>query len=351
MAKAAARARTQRAGGDAGRGGLRLAAARAKAYATPAAAAALGLLLVAAPLAARGQTPAAQPTPLHPVKAVAVHRETLHIGPDTTSATVGTVQPGQEVAILKLAHGYAQVFAGRTGWMPNRGIVLLTDPQAPEVIYGAAADLQEQAEQYSGQETAAKNAARLYYQVYEEFPQSYRAGEALYRAAQIQWQLDMAELPATGNNADYQLPSTRLLRQVVSKFPKTQWAARAAYLRVREQMSCSDWEGQPKCLGKEIGRLRKYWKKYPDGPLAAEAAYGILYREAAGVNIYSHPGPHQDRGKAQDYERKAFNAIADLQRRWPRSDWAARAALVGYDLREHIAVGVRHAEQPEVNPQ
>lgn len=342
MARAVGRAMQR----EAGRSGSRSAGPRACA-----AAAALGLLLAVAPLAARAQSQAPQPTPLHPVKAVAVHQEKLHIGPDAMSATVGTVQPGQEVAILQLAHGYAQVFAGRTGWTLNRGIVLLTDPQAAEILYGAAADLQQQAEQYSGQETAAKNAARLYYQVYEEFPQSYRAGEALYRAAQIQWQLDMADLPATGNNADYQLPSTKLLHEVVSKFPKTQWAARAEYLRVREQMSCSDWEGQPKCLGKEIGRLRKYWKKYPDGPLAAEAAYGILYREAAGVNIYSHPGPHQDLGKAKDYERKAFNAIADLQRRWPRSDWAARAALVGYDLREHIPVGVRHSEQPEVNPQ
>lgn len=311
--------------------------------------------LASAPAWAQSAAPTA-PTPLHPALAIAVHRETIYIGPDTSSAVVGTVQPGQNVVIQRLAHGYAQVFAGqngtgRSGWMLNRGLVLLSAPHAAEILFGAAADLQQRAEQYSGEQAAAKNAARLYYRVYERFPQSFRAAEALYRAADITWQLDMADLPATGNNADYQLPSTRLLHEVIEKFPKTPWAARADYLHVREQMTCSDWAAKPKCLGKEIGRLRGYWKKYPDGPLAAEAAYGILYREAAGVHLYSQPGPHHNAGKARDYEREAFNAIADLQRRWPRSDWAARAALIAYDLRQGIPVGAHRMEQPQVSPQ
>lgn len=296
------------------------------------------------------QPPAINPTPLSPAKAVGVHLETIYISPDPSSAVVGEVQPGQEVVILRLAHGYAQVFAGRSGWMRNQGFVLLSDPAAPAVLFGAADTLQQRAEQYSGEEKTAKNAARLYYQVYNQFPQSFRAAEALYRAAEITWQLDTAGLPPNSNNEDYQLPSTRLLREVVGKFPKTQWAARAEYLHLREQMTCGDWVTQPKCLGKEIGRLRGYWKRYPDGPLAAEAAFGILYRQAAAVHIYNRPGPHHDSGKARDYRRKAFNSIADLQRRWPRSDWAARAALISYDLRQHIAVGV-HRETPAASPQ
>ncbi len=312
--------------------------------APPVALAALAAVCLLAAPRARAGIPAASPTPLSPARAVAVMPLTLHISPDVTSASVGQVQPGQEVAILRLAHGYAQVFAGRSGWMLNRGLVLLNNPQAAEILFGAADDLEQRAEQFSGERRAAKGAARLYYQVYDEFPHSFRAAEALYRAAEITWQLDTAGgmTPSSGFS-DYDRPSNRLLRKVVSKFPKTQWAARAEYLHLREKLTCSDWAVKPSCIGKEIGKMRSYWHHYPKSPLAAEVAYGIVYREAAAVAIYNHSGPHRNPGKARDYRRNAYNSIADLQRRWPRSTWAARAALLYYDLQQGIPVG-RHQE-------
>lgn len=319
--------------------------------APPVALVALGTICLLAAPRARAGVPAASPSPMSPAKAVAMMALTLHISPDARSASVGQVQPGQEVAILRVAHGYAQVFAGRSGWMLNRGLVLLSNPKAAEILFGAADDLEQRAEQYSGEQHAAKNAARLYYQVYDEFPHSFRAAEALYRAAEITWQLDTADgmSPSSGFSGD-ERPSNRLLRIVVSKFPKTQWAARAEYLHLREKLTCSDWAEKPSCIGKEIGKMRSYWHHYPDSPLAAQVAYGIVYRETAAVAIYNHPGPHRNPGKARDYRRKAYNAIADLQRRWPRSTWAARAALLYYDLQEGIPVG-RHREAPAASTQ
>ena len=60
---------------------------------------------------------------------------------------------------------------------------------AIEVIFGEAADSEDQASRRRGRRDAAQDALRLYYRVYDLMPTSPLAAEALYRAADIRWQV------------------------------------------------------------------------------------------------------------------------------------------------------------------
>lgn len=267
-------------------------------------------------------------------KAVAIAPATIRLNPDQTSATIGTIQPGATVGIQAQSGGFVQVFSGVSGWAPNHGLVLLSNPQAAEILFGAAVRLESQAEASSGEQIAAQNAARLYLRVYEDFPQASRAAEALYRGAAIRWQLGLSGEPRRRTPSERQFPDTGDLRRVVKKFGGTPWAARADYDLLVTHFTCGDWSEKPSCLGKEADRYRDYVKKYPHGPKSAEAAYDALYREAIAWTIYQQPGKTQDLSQAQRYREQAEADAAQIERAYAGTDWAALATLAGYDLRQ-----------------
>lgn len=285
------------------------------------------------------QVPAAvAPTHEAPVRAVAVQPATLRVDPDPASAVVGNVRPGQTIALLELAHQYAQVFAGRSGWMVNKGLVLLNDPSGPEILFGAASQLEQHAEDAADQRVAAEDAARLYYSIYDNFPASPLAGEALFRAAEIRWQLAMADLPAGSDPSLRRFPDDSLLRRVRGKFAGTQWAARAEFLLLQEKLTCGNWDTKPNCIGKEANVYRDYLKNYPAGPRSAEAAYDIVYRLGAAWSVYRAQGPHPDAGKAASFRSQALAEAAAVAQRFPHTDWAAQAALLAFKINQDIPV-------------
>jgi outer membrane protein assembly factor BamD (BamD/ComL family) len=108
---------------------------------------------------------------------------------------------------------------------------------------------------------------RLYGEVGEIFPQSPLAGEAMYRSADIRWQIekvDVMSLPSAkeqesylrrGMNEDY-------FKKVMKKFPNTKWAYLAAYHLIDNKL-CGDWQGQSKCPQKEAEIYENYAKQYP----------------------------------------------------------------------------------------
>ncbi|MGH9478444.1 MAG: tetratricopeptide repeat protein [Terriglobales bacterium] len=265
-------------------------------------------------------------------KAVALEAATLYLKPDASSARVGSVRPGMDIGIQSHSGDFVEVFSGVSGWMPAHGFVALDDPEAPEVIFGAAAQLENLAESASGEDQAADDAARLYLSIYGDFPASARAAEALYRGANIRWQLQLSEEPTRRTPEERQFPDDNLMRRVIGKYKDSPWAARADYQLIIVHFTCGSWFEKPQCLEKEIGRYQDYVKKYPHSPNAAEAAYDALWREGIAWTLYRRPGPGADPGKTAQLAHNAARDAATLQRLYPNTDWAALAALVAFHL-------------------
>lgn len=273
-------------------------------------------------------------------KAVATEAETIYLNPDTSSSRVGQVRPGMEVGIQGTSGDFVQVFLGVSGWMKNRGLARYADPQAPEVIFGAAAQLEDTAETQADDRQAATDAARLYFSIYNDFPASARAAEALYRGADIQWQVKMSEEPERRNPTERQFPDDSGLRRVISKFPDSPFAARAAYSLLVEHFTCGDWNQKPECVEKEVHTYQDYVKKYPRGPVAAEAAFDALYRQAIAWSLYQASGPQHNAGKAESYQREVAVSAAALQQDYRGTDWAARGAFLAFRVAQGTPLAV-----------
>ena len=140
-----------------------------------------------------------------------VHEETLHVAPSADAAKLSQVDRGHELIIIETSRDWAHVQAimmeprrerdedeeaeAKTvsGWLPAKAVVLSTNPIGDKIVFGEAADSEDQASRRRGRREAAKEAMRLYYRVYDLFPNSPLAAEGLYRAADIRWQIEKSE--------------------------------------------------------------------------------------------------------------------------------------------------------------
>jgi len=287
-------------------------------------------------------------------KAVALKAQPIYLSPDATSAKVGQVQPGLEIAIQAASHDFVQVFvasrgAGVSGWIANQGYARFDDPEGAEVVFGAGVQFENLAESQSGEEAAALDAARLYTAVSNDFPSSPRAAEAAYRGAYIPWELHLSEEPHRRTPEERQFPDDTALRKVEGKFRGTPWAARAAFQLIVEHFTCGSWFDKPQCVEKEMDRYRDYVKQYPAGPFSAQAAFDALYRAAAAWTLYQRSGPHHDEGKAAHFRQEVADQAATLRRAYPATDWAARAALLAFNVAHGTPVALP-AETPLGGP-
>ena len=142
-----------------------------------------------------------------------VHEETIRVAPSTDAARVGEANRGNELIVIDTSRDWIHVEAilrepsneegatedeaeGKaiTGWLPSRSVVLSTTQDGDKVIFGEAADSEDQASSRRGRRDAAQDAMRLYYRVYDLMPASPLAAEGLYRAADIRWQIERADV-------------------------------------------------------------------------------------------------------------------------------------------------------------
>lgn len=204
------------------------------------------------------------------VRATTIRVAPIYLSPDTSSAKLADVDRGRELIFLDTAtnntwaHVEANLTEERTvtGWMQNVGIVQANTPDGDKILFGEAVDSEDQASQRNGRRYAAQDALRLYGAVSELFPQSPLAGEAMYRSADIRWQIEKADvmsLPSAkqqdpilrrGMNEDY-------FKKVMKKFPNTKWAYLAAFHLIDNKL-CGDWQGQSKCPAKEAEIYQNY---------------------------------------------------------------------------------------------
>jgi hypothetical protein len=284
-----------------------------------------------------------------------VIRETpMYISPDVNAQRVAVVTRGRDVALVRGrsnvdGKSWAQVFVkvetGLTmdkdvsGWIESRYLVTPATPNADQIIFGEAAESERQAEQRAGRKHAAEDAMRLYYRLYQYWPSSPLAGEALWRAADIRWQLEKAGVLLRPSTRELS-PDMRtqiddeLMKEVRKKFPQTKWADLAAYDMLDNKV-CFDWKGEASCPEKEAELYEKYVREHPQSPKAAEALYNTAYRQAALVDIYKG---NRQQDKADRARAKALVLTQEIASRFPDGDWKPRAANLAYALQQNVAV-------------
>ena len=275
-----------------------------------------------------------------------VREAVIYISPDATSNRLGQVERGRELILLdksrnwlhveallgsSLAHDPAFVLEdedeGKTisGWVLDTGVVWASTPNGDRILFGAAVDSEDEASRRHGRRGAAQDALRLYHRVYDIFPTAPLAGEALYRAADIRWQIDKSDMqsrPSAREKESYlrQGIDEESMKRVMKKFPDTKWAQLAAFHLLDNKM-CGDWQGSSKCPDKEAEIYEKYAKEHPESPSAPEALYNAASRRAALIEIYKT----EEQPKKSEQSKNLTIALAQqLISKYPQSDWSSR---------------------------
>ena len=282
----------------------------------------------------------------------------LYLSPDTSSNKLGQVDRGRELILLDKTPNWLHVEAllgspfardpafvldddeeGKTisGWIADIGIVWASTPNGDRILFGAAVDSEDEASRRHGRRGAAQDALRLYRRVYDIFPTSPLAGEALYRTADIKWQIDKADMesrPSAHERESYMRASIdeEQMRQVMKKFPDTKWAQLAAFHLIDNKL-CGEWEGASKCPDKEAEIYEKYVKEHPQSPAAPEALYYAASRRAALIEIYKT----EDQGKKSEQSKSAAISLAQqLVSQYPQSDWSTRGQTLLFFLQQGV---------------
>lgn len=288
----------------------------------------LALCCVPKPLAAQAE------------RAIMVREGYIYISPDATSTRMANLARGREVAILEKSHEWlhiTQVDGTVTGWILDKGVVRASTPEGDKIVFGAAADAEAEASQRYGRKGADKDALRLYYRMAEYFPHSPLAGEALYRAADIRWQVDALDVNTRPSAREHD-PLLRAqidedsMREVIKKFPGTKWADLAAYHLIENKV-CGDWAGETKCPEKESEIYEKYVREHPQSPKAAEALYQAAWRQAALIQMYKDDG---NASRSSGAKNKAVALARQVASQYAQTDWGARAQELAYLIEQDI---------------
>ena len=291
------------------------------------------------------------------VRGTIVHEETIRVAPSGDAARVGDVKRGNELIIIATSRDWVQVEAilrapsneegatedeaeGKaiTGWVPNRSLVRSTTQDGDRIIFGEAADSEDQASRRRGRRDAAQDAMRLYYRLYDLMPASPLAAEALYRAADIRWQIERSDVmtrPSARERDAYMRGQMKeeWMKLAIKKYPGTKWADLAAF-RLLENKLCGDWEGLSKCPEKEAEIYENYVKDHPQSPAAAEALYNAAWRRAALIEIYKIEPNQKKSAEAKD---RALSLAQKVVSQYGQSDWAYRAQRLGFYIQQGIA--------------
>ncbi len=284
---------------------------------------------------------------------IMIREAQIYISPNTEAAKLANITRGREVhiiekgaqnwvhvvAVLEQSQNYGDASRDITGWMLNKGIITNKTPDGDKILYGEAVDSEAEASRRGGRKGAAADARRLYYRVYDYFPQSPLAGEALYRAADIQWQIDKEDV-ATRPSAKDRDPGSRpeidpdAMKLVMKKFPGTKWADMAAFHLLDNKM-CGDWQAQSKCPETEAEIYTKFADERPKAPNAAEALYNAAYRYGALIEIYK---VEEKLDKSKESGPKAVALTQRIVSQYPNTDWSARALALQNKVQNGIPV-------------
>ena len=267
----------------------------------------------------------------------------VYLSPDTSSAKLAEMDRGREIIVLETSREWAHVEANLTeertvtGWVLDKGVVRASTPNGDKILFGEAVDSEDQASRRHGRNGAAQDAMRLYYCVAEYFPTSPLAGEAMYRSADIRWQLeklDVSSRPSSREREAYlrEGMNEQYMKEVIKKFPGTKWADLAAFHLIDNKL-CGDWQGSSKCPVKESEIYEKYATEHPQSPAAAEALYDAAWRWSALIEIYK---TEEEPKKSEAARAKAIALAQAIAAQTTSGDWGARAQRLLYLIDQGI---------------
>src|SRR5438034_9671943 len=267
----------------------------------------------------------------------------LYLSPDASSAKLADVERGREVVILETSRDWLHVEANLseeravTGWMLDKGVIRASTADGDKMLYGEAVDSEDQASQRRGRRGAAQDAMRLYYRVADYFPKSPLAGEALYRSADIRWQIEKSDVSTRPSAKEREAflregMDEKFMKEVIKKFPSTKWADLAAFHLIDNKL-CGDWQGSSKCPTKEAEMYEKYASEHPQSPAAAEALYDAAWRWSALIEIYK---TENESKKSEESKSKSIATAQKVVAQSPQTDWGARAQRLLYMIQRNI---------------
>ena len=300
--------------------------------------------------------------PMAGPRATALRVTWLYLSPDRGAQKVDRVQPGREMVVGEKSGSWYRVFANTdveevsqadqpvigsaddtpppiSGWVEAKGIVVDNTPNGDQIVMGEAANQEALASDPRGPVHAAQTARLLYRRVVEMFPDSPLAPEAAWRAADIMWQIQKADVmsrPSAHERDAYmreQLDDDEM-KKILKFYPGTRQAAMAAYAMLDNKL-CGDWQGQPKCPEKETDYYERYAAEFPDGPRTAQALYQAVYRQAVLVDMFN--ADNSDK-KADAAKAHAHELAAHMKDKFPQSDYTARALAIVFKLDQGIPV-------------
>ncbi len=287
-----------------------------------------------------------------------VREAVIYLSPDSNSQKLAQAERGREVILLEKSRNWVSVeallgYANNpdpyfvededadqktvTGWILDLGIVWPSTPNGDRILFGSAVDSEDEASRAHGRRGAAQEALRLYHRVYDIFPNSPLAAEALYRAADIKWQIDKADYfsrpSAHEKESFYRQPIDEdQMKLVIKKFPGTKWAELASFHFIDNKL-CGDWQGSSKCPDKEADVYEKYAKEHPQSPSAPEALYRAAWRRAALIEIYKTEEQPKKSEKSKD---QAIALTQQLISQYPQSDWSSRGQTLLYLVQQGV---------------
>jgi len=293
-------------------------------------------------------------------RATMIHDTLVYVAADESSQKVSEVTPGHEIVVLDHSGPWVKVFANAdhpdrqddepefsdpvtespdAGWIKDKGVVTPDTPGGDAILFGAGAIFEEQAEEPHAPKDAATSAQLLYRRVWQYFPDSPLASEALFRSADIRWQLekrDNSVLPSAKEQESYLRPQLYdgEMKRVLKKYPNTKQAALAAY-DLLDNSLCGDWQGLPKCPEMEAGLYLRYADRYPESPRSAEAMYKAIYRKGVLVSMYL---VDDQKRRSDDAARQVEGLAAEMKNRFGNTDYAARAASIAYRVQQGIPI-------------
>lgn len=281
-----------------------------------------------------------------------VREATLYVLPGPTSQKLMLVERGRDLVVLERTNldgqpwlkVFVTIVAAEsvrevTGWLPSRGVITVSTPGGDQIIFGEAADSEQQAEQRGGRKGAAQDAMRLYFRMAEVFPSSPLAPEALWRSADIRWQLEKMDRARVASSRAMD-PDARQpvddgwMKQIIKQYPHTKWADLAAYDMIDNKL-CGEWQGQAQCPERESDIYERYAHEHPQSPKAAEALYNASWRQAALADIYRINNENE---KSSIARKKGIALAREIVTQYPEADWKARAADLIYKLENGIPV-------------
>ncbi len=285
--------------------------------------------------------------------ATLVREATLYVSPGSTSEKLVRVERGRDLIILERTNidsnqPWVKVYVTLvdlekervrelTGWVPMKGVIATSMPNGDQIIFGEAVDSENQAEQRGGRKGAAQDAMRLYYRLQEFFSNSPLAPEAMWRSADIRWQLEKNDTMSRPSSRELD-PDARnpmddqFMKQITKKDPHTKWADLAAYDMIDNKL-CGEWKGLAKCPEKESDIYEHYAHEHPQSPKVAEALYNAAWRQAALVDIYRI---NNENDKSANARKKGMALAQELVGLNPQGDWKPRALDLAYKLEQGI---------------